>query len=131
MTVLGTPRLSEFAVPNGSPDALQTVRSDCQNQIVVTVKFEMNSVVRVNAHSIEAVAVLPDHFDAKGRVAQVFADPTECPNELSFQILIVGIQFVPDSRRYQNRPAGGLASAIRRVSRRHDRLPGISRWADR
>jgi len=71
-------------------------------------QFEMYSVLRVNPHAIDRNILNLYELDLQRRMTQIQADELEGADELTLEILLVGVQFLPYSRRNKNRQASDL-----------------------
>ena len=74
------------------------MRAKCQNRVIAPCSLEVNSILRINPGSVKAVIPRFDQLNLQRRVADVPAEKPECPDEFAFQILLVGIEFIPDTR---------------------------------
>jgi hypothetical protein len=97
------------------------VRADGQNQVAIFPAVKVDSVVRVNAGTVEPIASNSNQFNPQGRVAHVHAKKPESTDKLALQVFVVGIQFSPDSWADEDRAIShfgvdGASCGLRRDS---------------
>jgi hypothetical protein len=97
------------------------VRADGQNQVAIFPAVKVDSVVRVNAGTVEPIVSNANQFNLQGRVAHVHAKKPESTDELGLQVLVVGIQLFPDSWTDEDRAVShfgvdGASCGLRRDS---------------
>ena len=105
------------------------VRADAQDQVAIFPALKVDSVVRVNAGTVEPIASNSNQFNSQGGVAHVHAKKSESTDKLALQVFVVGIQFFPDSWTDEDRAIShfgveGANCGLRRDSGESS-LPGL------
>jgi hypothetical protein len=76
-----------------------------KNAIIVARDVQVNAVLGIDSHPEEMIAASSYDLGAQGGMLNIPADQTEGSNELALEVLVVGVEFVPDFAGNENRSA--------------------------